>query len=101
MPRVSGKLTLEELRAKRAEILRIGGLRGAHNIRVFGSVARGEAGPHSDVDLVVELEPGRTALDFSELILDLEEVLGREVDVVELTEESPLADRIEREAVAL
>jgi|GEM_PF-606679 len=93
--------TLEDLRARRAEILRIMARRGVRNIRVFGSVARGEAKPDSDIDLLVDLEPGRSALDLSELILDLEEALGRRVDVVELRRESGIAERIKRESVAL
>ena len=75
--------------------------RGARSVRVFGSIARGEAQADSDVDLLVELEPGRTVLDLSELILDLEEALGRAVDVVEIRRPSPLAERIQREAIPL
>lgn len=96
---MSGSLTLEELRANKAEILRIAARRGDRRIRVFGSIARGEARPESDADLIVELDPGRTVLDLSELILDLEEALGRGVDVVELRRESPITREIEREAV--
>ncbi|MGH2586706.1 MAG: nucleotidyltransferase family protein [Dehalococcoidia bacterium] len=76
-------------------------MRGASNVRVFGSVARGEAGIGSDVGFLVDMEPGRTVLDLSELILDLEEMLGRNVDVVEIRWPSPTAERIEREAVPL
>ena len=94
-------LTLDGLRARRAEILRIAAARGARNVRVFGSVARNEAGADSDVDFLVDMEPGRTVLDISELILDLQEALGREVDVVEIRRPSPIADRIEREAIPL
>jgi len=65
--------------------------RGARNIRVFGSVARGEAGPESDLDLLVEMEPGRSLLDHIALIQDLEEVLGYRVDVVT---EAGLRERI-------
>jgi hypothetical protein len=65
--------------------------RGARNIRVFGSVARGEAGPESDLDLLVEMEPGRSLLDHIALIQDLEEVLGCRVDVVT---EAGLRERI-------
>lgn len=97
----TGYASLEELRARREEILRIATARGAANVRVFGSVARGEAGPASDVDFVVELAPERTLFDLSELILDLEAALGRRVDVVELTRPSRVADRIRREAVPL
>ena len=92
-------LTLAALRARREEILRIAGAHGARNVRVFGSVARGEARPDSDVDLLVEMEPDRTVLDLSELILDLEEVLGYPVDVVETNRCSAISERIEHEAV--
>jgi len=74
---------LEELlREKRDEILRICAKHGARNVRVFGSVVRGEAGEDSDVDFLVEFEPGRSLLDQAGLVLDLEELLGRKVDVV-------------------
>lgn len=65
----------------REEILRIATKHGAHNVRVFGSVARGEATPDSDIDFLVELEPGRNLLDRIALIQDLEELLNRKVDV--------------------
>ena len=55
--------------------------RGARNVRVFGSVARGEADERSDIDLLVELEPGRSLLDLGGLYMDLVELLGHEVDV--------------------
>jgi predicted nucleotidyltransferase len=55
---------------------------GASNIRVFGSVARGTAGPDSDIDLLVDFEPGRTLVDHVRLWRDLESLLGRTVDVV-------------------
>jgi predicted nucleotidyltransferase len=93
--------TLEDLRARRDEILRIAATRGARAVQVFGSVARGRARPGSDVDFLVEFEAGRSALDLSELILDLEEVLGCQVDVVEIRRPSALADRIRGEAVPL
>ena len=95
--------TLEELRARREAILQIAATHGASNVRVFGSVARGQARPDSDIDLLVELEPGRTVLDLSSLILDLEDALGRKVDVVEnrRSSPSPAGARIEAEAVAL
>jgi predicted nucleotidyltransferase len=101
MPDAHGAPTLEVLRARRGEILSVAARRGARNVRVFGSVARGEADADSDVDLLVEMEPGRTALDLSELILDLEETLGHRVDVVEIRRPSPHAEQILREAVAL
>jgi len=70
------------LRARRSAILAIAERHGAGNVRVFGSVARGEAGPDSDVDFLVDLEPGRTLLDHGQLQVDLEELLGCRVDVI-------------------
>lgn len=70
------------LRQKREEILRIAARHDARNVRVFGSFARGEAGADSDLDLLVEFEPGRSLLDQADLIADLEALLGRKVDVV-------------------
>jgi hypothetical protein len=70
------------LRERREEILRIAAKHGARNVRVFGSVARGEAGDESDVDFLVEFEPGRTLLDLAGLVAELGEFLGRKVDVV-------------------
>ena len=76
----------ELLRAKRDDIVGLAGRYGARNVRVFGSVARGDAGPDSDVDFLVDMEPSRSLLDRVELVDGLRELLGREVDVV--TEES-------------
>ena len=72
----------ELLGQKREEILRIAARHGARNLRVFGSVARGEANQESDIDFLVEMEPGRSLLDLSGLLLDLQDLLGRRVDVV-------------------
>ncbi len=72
----------ELLKEKRNEILRIAANHGARNIRIFGSAARGEAGPGSDLDFLVDLEPERSLLDHVALIQDLEDLLGRKVDVV-------------------
>jgi uncharacterized protein len=101
MPDRDSILTLDELRSRRDEILSIAQRRGARKVRVFGSVARGDASVNSDIDFLVEMEPGRSVLDVSELILDLEEALGRRVDVVEVRHPSPLADEILSRAVAL
>jgi uncharacterized protein len=93
--------TMEDLQSRREQILQIAAWHGASNVRVFGSVARGSARPDSDVDSLVEFDPGRTVLDLSGLILDLEESMGRKVDVVEIRQRSAAADRILREAVTL
>jgi predicted nucleotidyltransferase/DNA-binding XRE family transcriptional regulator len=93
--------TLADLRARRDELLAIAARHGARQVRVFGSVARGDARPDSDVDFLVELERGRTVLDLSGLILDLEDALGRKVDVVEVRRPSEAAERVRHEAVPL
>jgi uncharacterized protein len=72
----------ELLKSKRQEILAIAVQHGARNVRVFGSVARGEAGPESDLDILVEMEPGKSLLDHIALMQDLEDLLQRKVDVV-------------------
>ena len=72
----------ELLKFKRQEILAIAARHGARNVRVFGSVARGEAGPESDLDILVEMEPGTSLMDHIALMQDLEDLLGRKVDVV-------------------
>ena len=73
---------LDELRNRRDDILALAATHGARNVRVFGSAARGEAGDRSDIDLLVELEPGRSLLDQVGLMQDLEDLLGRRIDVV-------------------
>ena len=65
----------ELLREKRQEILAIAAKHGAYNVRVFGSVARGEADAASDVDILVELEPGRSLFDLGGVLMDLENLL--------------------------
>lgn len=71
-----------DLDNKRYEILRIAASHGARNIRLFGSAARGEDRPDSDLDLLVEMESGRSLLDLVALGQDLEELLHRRVDVL-------------------
>jgi hypothetical protein len=70
------------LKEKRKAVLALAARHGARNVRVFGSVARGESGPSSDLDLLVKMEEGRSLLDLSALVLDLRELLGIKVDVV-------------------
>lgn len=67
---------------KRQEILALAQRRGAKNIRIFGSVSRHEARPDSDIDLLIDLEPGRSLLDAGGLAMDLQKLLNYPVDVV-------------------
>jgi predicted nucleotidyltransferase len=93
---------IEELRSLRDEILRVAAQHGARHIRVFGSVARGEADDRSDVDFLVELETGRSLFDLGGLLMDLQTLLGRPVDV--MTEKglrSRIRERVLHEAVPL
>jgi hypothetical protein len=92
----------EILKEKREEILRIAMKYGARNVRIFGSVARGEGGPDSDVDMLVEMDPGHSLLDRVALIQDLQDLIGHKVDVV--TEKGLhwyIRDRVQAEAVPL
>src|SRR5580700_1042985 len=76
-------VSLDTLRSeKKAEILRLAETHGGHNIRVFGSVARGDNAENSDVDFLVEFEKGRSLFDLIGLKLDLQALLGSTVDVV-------------------
>ena len=74
--------TLIELRSRRDEIIKIARARGASRVRVFGSVARGDATEASDVDFLLDLEPDRNLLDLGGLLMDLQDLLQRDVDVV-------------------
>lgn len=92
----------ELLQAKRNEILHIAEKHGARNVRVFGSVARGEAGANSDIDFLVDAGPNRTPFFPGGLLADLEELLGCRVDIV--TEKGLhwyIRDRVLKEAVQL
>lgn len=88
------------VRQHRRELLDLARRYGARNVRVFGSVARGEAGPDSDVDLLVDLEPGRTLLDLIGLRQDAGDLLGVDVDVAtpEMLRES-VRHEAERDAI--
>jgi len=81
---------------QRADILRLAARRGAKNVRIFGSVARGSANQDSDVDFLVDLEPGRSLLDLGGLMMDLHKLLGRPVDVMT---EAGLRERIREEVL--
>jgi hypothetical protein len=94
-------LTLEGLRRRRAEILGVARKRRARRVAVFGSVARGEAHPNSDLDLLVDFEPGASLLDHIGLFQDLEDLLGVGVDVVARSALKTRDDHIRAEAVDL
>lgn len=90
------------IRSKRKQIVELADRHGAANLRVFGSISRGDAGPGSDLDLLVNFAPDRSLLDHVALQQDLEELLERKVDVV--TEEALhwyIRDKILSEAVPL
>ena len=87
---------------RRTDILRIAAKHGVQRIRVFGSVARGDAGPTSDVDFLVEVGPQHSAFFPGGLVADLEAPLGRHVDVVEAEGlYEPLRAVVLREAILL
>ncbi len=90
------------LQEKRTEILQLCATYGAKRVRVFGSMARGEADSASDVDLLVDLEPGRSLFDLGGLQYELERLLGCKVDVVtERALKERIRDRVLREAIVL
>ncbi len=90
------------IRQRREDILRIAAKHGAHNVRVFGSVVRGEAGEDSDIDLLVDLESETSLLDHAALLTALQETLGCKVDVVSSRGIKPrIRDRVLKEAVPL
>lgn len=95
------RLTLEDQRLRRAEILRIGKFRRASRIAVFGSVAMGEAREDSDLDVLVDFDEGASLVDHAGLFQDLETLLGVRVDVVSRRALRTSDERIRAEAVEL
>jgi predicted nucleotidyltransferase len=92
----------ELLTSNRDQIIRIAAIHGARNVRIFGSVARQEARSDSDLDILVDLERGRSLLDLGGLLNDLEDFLGCRVDVVtESGLKARIRDRVLREAIPL
>lgn len=91
-----------QLQEKREQILAVAAKYGAYNVRLFGSVARGEADADSDVDLLVDLEPNRSLLDLGGLLMELQDLLGCSVDVVtEKGLRKRIRDRVLNEAIPL
>ncbi len=105
MESTNGGPTLDNLRARRQEIIRVAGEYGASNIRVFGSVARGDAQTASDVDLLVDIDADATGFAYFGLIEDLRdalaEVIGIDVDIVDSAALRLMRERVLREAVSL
>lgn len=103
MPIRSGLGISDLLEDKREEILTIAAKHGAFNVRVFGSVARGEAGEQSDIDFLVDYSLDRISAWFpAGLVLDLENLLGRKVDVAtEKALKERIRERVLKEAVPL
>ncbi len=94
--------SIKLLKTKRKDILRIASKYGARNIRIFGSLARGEAREDSDIDFLVDMEPGRSLFDLGGLLMDLQNLLAQKVDVVTEKGLRPrIRDRVLKEALPL
>ena len=94
--------TTDWLRSRRDDILEVAAEHGAHNVRVFGSVARGDEPAESDIDFLVEMESGRSVLDLIELSQELETLLECKVDILTDGDLSPYLEHcIHAEAVPL
>lgn len=90
------------LQEKREDILQVAARRGATNVRIFGSVARGEDDERSDIDFLVDMEPGRSIFDLGGLLMELQDLLGHQVDVVtERGLRARIKEEVLREAVPL
>jgi predicted nucleotidyltransferase len=95
-------ITKSDIITRREEILAIAKRDGASAIRIFGSVARGDTTERSDVDLIVRFEPGRSLLDHGGLLMDLQELLGVKVDVIDEDAMRPrFREHVTKEAVPL
>ena len=95
-------LTLDALRSRRGDILRIADRHGARNIRIFGSVARSETNDRSDLDVLVEMGRERDLIDLISIQQDLEDMLGCKVDVLTEAAISPyIRESIIHDAISL
>ena len=95
-------MNILEVNDKRESVIHIAAKHGARNVRIFGSVARGDAGPSSDLDLLVDLDPGRSLFDLGGLLMDLQEFLDCRVDVITERGLRPrLREQVLREAIPL
>jgi predicted nucleotidyltransferase len=94
--------SVTSIKDKRKDILRIATRYGARNVRIFGSIVRGEAREDSDIDFLVDMEPGRSLFDLGGLLMDLQDLLACKVDVVtEKGLRARIRDSVLKEAVPL
>jgi len=102
-PNIAVFVDLERLlREKRDDICAIASKHGAYNVRIFGSAVRGEAGPDSDIDFLIDAGPDTSSWFPAGLILDLQGILGRRVEIVTEKALNPhIRDRVLGEAVPL
>ena len=92
----------DTIREKREAILHIAARHGASQVRLIGSVARGEARPDSDVDLLVTWNEGTSLMDHAALMLELEDLLGRKLDIAsDGWVKPPIRESVYRDAIAL
>src|SRR4051794_22082792 len=97
-------ITKADIHKRREEIASVAARHGAHDVRIFGSVARGDATEESDLDLLVRFEPDRSLMDHGMLVEELQNLLGVRVDVVSegaLSQPDRFSDRLAREVVPL
>jgi uncharacterized protein len=95
-------MTQQILQEKREAILQIAQRYGAHDVRIFGSVARGDATEESDLDLLVRFDQGRTLFDHGGLLMDLRDLLGTKVEVIsEGALQGRFGENVRREAIPL
>ncbi|MDQ1255859.1 MAG: uncharacterized protein QG656_453 [Candidatus Hydrogenedentes bacterium] len=95
-------ITRQQLIARREEILAIARRHGAHDVRIFGSVARGDQQENSDLDLIVRFDSGRSLFDQGGLLMDLQDLLGMKVDVISERGMRPrFREHVMKEAVPL
>ena len=92
----------ETVENNREQVIKLASKYGASNIRLFGSVASGAADQKSDIDFLVDVEPGRSLFDLGGLLFELQQLLGRPVDIVTTAGLRPrIRDRVLKEAIAL
>lgn len=95
-------MSISDVKSRREAVLRVAARHGARNVRVFGSVARGEDRSDSDLDLLVDLDPGRSVFDLGGLLIELQELLDCPVDVITERGLRPrLREQVLREAMPL